>query len=156
MVNQKSKSRSRANLPKIDFRLLKESLELTPSSKLSIQFIRSVVVSVVALMFDFGLLVFFKQELHIYYLLAATISFIIGVIVNYYLSVWWVFADHKLGSKKAEFIIFVGVNAIGLGLNLIIIAGIVQLLGASYIVAKAFSTVVVFFWNFIIRKKILY
>jgi putative flippase GtrA len=136
--------------------LLKETLQLTPSRKLSVQFLRSIIVSIIALVFDFGLLVFFKQELGIYYLLAATLSFLVGVIVNYLLSVYWVFAEHKLSSRRSELIIFVLINAVGLGLNLIIISSMVDLLGADYRAAKAVSTVVVFFWNFIIRKKILY
>jgi putative flippase GtrA len=136
--------------------LINESLQLAPSSKVSIQLIRSIFVSIVALVFDFGLLIFFKEKLGINYLIAATMSFTVGVIVNYFLSIWWVFADHKLASRKVEFIIFVLVNVSGLALNLAIIAGIVQVLGSNYIVGKIVSTIAVFFWNFLIRKKILY
>ena len=136
--------------------VLKESLQLTPTHKLAVQFVRSLVVSVIALVFDFGLLIFFKQVLGINYLIAATLSFTVGVVVNYFLSIWWVFANHKLASKRAEMLIFLIINAAGLALNLLIIALLVQRAHIDYRVAKAVSTVVVFFWNFIIRKKILY
>jgi len=141
---------------RFSWNLFRESLRLTPSHRTSVQFMRSMVVSVIALVFDFGLLIFFKQVLGMQYLLAATCSFMIGVLVNYALSVWWVFADHKLASRRAEFVIFVVVTVIGLGLNLAIIAAFVQLGKIDYRFAKAISTVVVFFWNFIARKKILY
>lgn len=154
--NLPSKSLSESTQIHWSIKLVKEALELKPSSKVSIQFIRSIFVSGVALVFDFGLLIFLKQDLKVYYLLAATISFIVGVIVNYYLSIWWVFADHKLPSRKYEFAIFVIINAIGLALNLAIIAAVVQIFGKNYIVAKAISTVIVFFWNFAGRKKLLY
>ncbi len=133
-----------------------ECIELSPSTNTKVQVIRSLVVSVVALVADFGSLVIFKEQFGVNYLLAATLSFCLGVAVNYYLSVKWVFADRKFTNKHAEFVIFVVICAIGLALNLGIIAGLVQLLAFDYRLAKAISTVVVFFWNFIARKKILY
>lgn len=133
-----------------------ESLTLTRSRKTSVQLIRSLVVSVIALVVDFGGLIIFKEIFGINYLVAATLSFLLGVTVNYFLSVWWVFADRKLASKKMEFTIFVIICAIGLGLNLMIISGMVELMHIDYRIAKIVSTIVVFFWNFIARKKILY
>jgi putative flippase GtrA len=137
-------------------RLLIASARLTPTHDTSVQFIRSLVVSVIALIFDFGMLVILKEKFGVQYLLAATISFCIGVVVNYVLSVKWVFANRKFTNKHAEFTIFFVICAIGLALNLLIIAALVQLMRLDYRLAKAVATVVVFFWNFIARKKILY
>lgn len=120
------------------------------------QLIRSLIVSVVALFFDFGLLIVFKQVFGINYLVAATMSFLVGVVVNYALSVLWVFANHKLSSRHAEMFLFLLINIIGLGLNLAIIAILVERFSVDYRIGKVVSTVVVFFWNFIIRKKLLY
>ncbi len=142
--------------PEYVWGLLVDSVGLKPSSRTSVQAIRSLAVSVVALIVDFGLLIVFKELFGINYLVAATMSFLAGVTVNYYLSIWWVFAERKLTSRKAEFIIFVVICTIGLGLNLAIIAGMVQVGHLDYRVAKGVSTIVVFFWNFIARKKILY
>jgi putative flippase GtrA len=135
---------------------LRESMSLQPTHRISIQIIRSLVVSVVALIFDFGLLVVFKQVFGINYLIAAAMSFLVGVVVNYTLSVSWVFANRKISSRHAEMLIFLIINAIGLGLNLIIIAFLVEWVHSDYRLAKVFSTIVIFFWNFIIRKKLLY
>jgi putative flippase GtrA len=117
---------------------------------------RSLVVSVVALFIDFGMLIVFKELLGINYLVAAAMSFCLGVVINYTLSVRWVFAKRKFTNRHAEFLVFLIISAAGLGLNLIIIAGTVQLFSIDYRIAKIVSTVVVFFWNFIARKKILY
>lgn len=135
---------------------LKECCELKPSHKSAVQLVRSLVVSVIALIVDFGMLVVFKEAFGVHYLLAAAISFSMGVVVNYALSVKWVFANRKLTSKHAEFVIFSIICTIGLGLNLVIIWGLVELLQFDYRAAKAVSTVIVFFWNFLARKKILY
>jgi putative flippase GtrA len=133
-----------------------ESIKAAPSTDISVQVIRSLIVSIVALVFDFGMLIILKEIFGLHYLLAAALSFCLGVAVNYYLSVKWVFANRKFSNKHAEFTIFFAICAVGLALNLGIIAGMVQLAGSDYKVAKGVSTVIVFFWNFIARKKILY
>lgn len=136
--------------------LLLESLEPTPSTNVKVQVVRSLVVSVLALAVDFSTLILFKEVVGLHYLVAATLSFSLGVVVNYTLSVRWVFATRKLANRHAEFIIFFVICAIGLGLNLIIMGGMVQGFAVDYRLAKAVSTVIVFFWNFIARKLILY
>ncbi len=136
--------------------LIIECCRLKPSHNTLVQLIRSLVVSVIALVVDFGLLLIFKEVFGIHYLVAAALSFSCGVIVNYYLSIWWVFADRKLSSARKEFIIFVVITTLGLAFNLAIIAGMVNIGKVDYRVGKAVSTVIVFFWNFIARKKILY
>lgn len=133
-----------------------ETLTLERSRKISVQLIRSLVVSVIALIADFGLLVILKEVFGLHYLIAATLSFGAGVVINYYLSVWWVFANRKLSSEKKEFLIFVVITTLGLIFNLLIIAGMVNIGKVDYRVGKAVSTIIVFFWNFAARKRILY
>jgi putative flippase GtrA len=136
--------------------LLIESARLKPSHNTLVQLVRSLVVSVIALIVDFSTLVILKEVFGVHYIWAAAIGFSFGVVVNYLLSVWWVFAERKLSSKKAEFTIFAVICTVGLILNLVIISGLVEWGHLDYRIAKAISTIVVFFWNFIGRKKILY
>jgi putative flippase GtrA len=136
--------------------LTKETCRLAPSRNLKVQLIRSLIVSVISLVADFSALVVLKEGLDVHYLAASTMGFILGVIVNYALSTKWVFALRKLESKHTEFVIFVVICATGLILNLLIIAAIVESLGIDYRIGKVIATVVVFFWNFFARKKLLY
>jgi putative flippase GtrA len=124
-------------------RLLRESAKLEPTHDYSVQFIRSAVVSVIAVVVNFGGSYIFKEKLGWYYLLSATLSFFLGVLVNYYLSVKWVFAHRQLQSKHAEFFIFVVITTVGL-------------VKTDYWTALVVATVIVFFWNFLARKKVLY
>lgn len=141
---------------KIVYVYILELLERGPSHKYHVQFIRSLVVSGVAVMVNFGGSFVLEEKAGLYYLLSAALSFFMGVIVNYRLSVKWVFATRKLGSRHIEFVVFVIITGVGLVLNLAIIAGLVELAGSSYWLALTAATVVVFFWNFLMRKKILY
>lgn len=136
--------------------LAAETAQPVASNRVEVQFLRSLAVSVVALIVDFGVLIFAKEVLGVHYLLAAGLGFTLGVVINYILSVIWVFATRKITSRRHEFAIFIIVCLVGLGLNTVIIAGFVEALMVDYRVAKAISTVVVFFWNFMMRKKLLY
>jgi putative flippase GtrA len=136
--------------------LLIKSAGLEPSHDYSVQFVRSMVVSVAAVVANFGGSYILKDILGVYYLLSAAGSFLLGVVVNYYLSVKWVFASRQVASRHAEFLIFATILGIGLLLNLVLIAGMVEILKLNFWIALPISTVLVFFWNFLARKKILY
>lgn len=137
-------------------RIALESLQLSRSSNPSVQLIRSLAVSVIALVIDFGLLIILKEEAGLNYLVAATIGYCAGLVVNYWLSITWVFANRKLQNKPAEFTIFTAISLVGLILNGLILSAFVQQAHVDYRVAKLIATVVVFFWNFLARKKVLY
>jgi putative flippase GtrA len=89
------------------------------------------------------------------YLLSATFSFTVSVIFNYVASMRYVFS-HKEGlSKRREFIIFVVLSVIGLGINDVLMWAGTGLLGVSYLITKLVATVIVSLWNFITRKIFL-
>jgi putative flippase GtrA len=121
-----------------------------------VQFFRYGVVSVAALVVDFGGLVLLKEYGHINYLLAATISFIGGLIVNYLLSAFWVFHSSKLLNKRHEFLLFAAIGVVGLGLTDLILWLLTSGFGFYYVLSKAISTVIVYFWNFGARKKYIF
>lgn len=121
-----------------------------------VQFFRYGFVSVAALAVDFGGLVILKQVGHINYLIAATISFIAGLLVNYYLSILWVFHSSKLESKWHEFAYFAIIGVIGLGLTDLILWILTSKFGLFYVFSKIVATMIVYFWNFGVRKKIVF
>ena len=105
---------------------------------------------------DYGFLFLLTEVFGIHYLLSATISFILGLITNYLLSVVWVFNNRKLANRWAEFGVFAIIGVIGLGLNALIMYLCTDKIGIHYMLSKIISTVIVFFWNFFARKIILF
>ena len=121
-----------------------------------IQFVRYGLVSVIALAVDFGGMVLLVELLSIHYLVAATVSFISGLVVNYLLSRAWVFTDRKYESRVKEFIVFTGIGIVGLLLNNSIMWLAVEKIGIYYIFSKIIATILVFFWNFGLRKMLVF
>ncbi len=125
------------------------------SSSIWMQLVRYIFVAGAGLVIDFGGLVFLTESLHIYYVLSATISFVAALIVNYALSVLWVFPASKY-RRLHEFLFFGLIGLVGLGINDLLIWVLSSGFGVYYVWSKVISTSVVFAWNFLARKFLLF
>ena len=123
--------------------------------KLIQQIAKFSVVGVVAFVIDYGLLIALTECVGINYLVSATVSFTVSVTFNYCASMRYVFA-HKEGlSHWKEFLIFVVLSFVGLGINDGLMWVGTDFLGIVYFVTKLFATAVVMVWNFVTRKMFL-
>ena len=120
------------------------------------EFIRYGFASAAALGVDTGLLWFLTEFAGFSYLLSGAISFTAGLIVIYFLSVFWVFADRVVQSRAAEFAIFALIGLVGLGFNEAILYVFTSFFGVYYLFSKVASVIVVFTWNFAARKWVLF
>ena len=119
--------------------------------KLINQILKFGIVGVIATIIDFIVLYLLTEFLHVHYLISSIISFTVSVIFNYILSIKWVFeVNHK--QTKKDFIIFVVLSIIGLGINSLIMYLMVDKLNIHYMFTKVFATAVVMVYNFITRK----
>lgn len=129
------------------------------------QFLKFGIVGGLSFVIDYGIMVLLKEVFGVYYLAAAFISFSVSVIFNYVCSMRYVFVSREDISKKREFITFVILSVIGLGINELVMwitvdkLPVDQILSIDkdkvYLVAKLVATVVVTFWNFVTRKIFL-
>ena len=123
--------------------------------KLSQQVIKFAIVGLIAFLIDYLLLLLLVEEVHLNYLISATISFSISVIFNYIASSRFVFARKPGMSRRYEFIVFVFLSVIGLGLNALCMWLGVAILIMDYRIVKVGATAIVMVWNFITRKILL-
>lgn len=112
--------------------------------------------------------IFGEQYFEMASMAGSALGFTISVIVNYILSFKFVFERKENMNRRAEFVIFVILSVIGLGLNQLIIwvcvgpiyggiALLQQLLNynLAYTAAKIIATGIVMIYNFITRKIFL-
>ncbi len=119
------------------------------------QFMKFGIVGVIAFVIDYGLMVLLTELFGVNYLVSATISFTVSVIFNYVASMRYVFRHKENMSRRREFVIFVVLSVIGLGINNGLMWLGTGLLGISYLITKLVATAVVMLWNFVTRKKFL-
>ena len=104
---------------------------------------------------DYGLMILLTEFLGVHYLLSSSISFTVSVIVNYILSMKFVFQTRSNSSKIYEFIFFVVLSIVGLGLNQMIMWIVVDIINIHYMISKIFATFIVMIYNFASRKLLL-
>lgn len=120
-------------------------------NKLLNQILKFGLVGGTAFVIDYVLLYVYTEFLHIHYLISSIISFTVSVIFNYILSIKWVF-DVKKKQDVKDFVIFIILSVIGLGINSLIMYVMVEKFGVYYMLSKIVSTAVVMVYNFITRK----
>ncbi|RGL10777.1 GtrA family protein [Collinsella tanakaei] len=119
------------------------------------QFGKFAIVGLTSLAVDYALLMFLVEACEADLFFSTTVSFIVSVIINYVLSMKYVF-DHREGmSRKREFTIFAILSAVGLGLNDLYMFVGVTMLNIGYQAMKLISTFLVTWYNFFSRKKFL-
>jgi putative flippase GtrA len=121
-----------------------------------IQFFRYIFVGSIAFIVQFSSLYALTSILGVYYLISAPIAFILGLIANYTLSIYWVFSKHKFNNMWSEFMIFSIIGVVGLGLNEAFMWFFTDFLGLFYLISNIFAAALILFWNFFARKLTLF
>ena len=111
--------------------------------KLIAQFMKFGVVGVIAFVIDYGILALLTEVFGVNYLVSATISFTASVVFNYAASMRYVFTHKEGMSRRREFVIFVVLSVIGLGINNLCMWAGVELFGIHYLLTKIAATAIV-------------
>jgi putative flippase GtrA len=120
------------------------------------QLVRYAAAGGIAFVADFGTLVLAVQLLHMHYLVAATLGFLVGSLVCYPLSLRWASDEHSYGSRTLEVALFVAIGVVGVALNNFVMWGLVEHGQVNYAVAKVVATGFVLVFNFTARRSILF
>jgi putative flippase GtrA len=140
-------------------------------ARVSGQLLRYLLTGTLALAIDFGILLLLAGVFHVHYLLAAGISFTASESISYIFSLNWVFEVRSNVKRSTLYFLFQLVGLIGLGLTVggvyvlsdnLHVAHCREWLAAGtgiaipfYLLPKAITTVVVFFWHFGAKKWLL-
>lgn len=111
-----------------------------------------------AFVVDFGLFALCLHVLGWHYLVANLAGLIAGLVVNYWISVRWVFVACKrsVSSRPLEFSLFALIGILGVLLNQFLVWLQVDFLELVPMLAKLVSSAIVLLWNFGIRKIFLF
>lgn len=109
-----------------------------------------------AALVDWSVFWILVRGLDVQYLVAAVISFIIATLVNYLLSVRFVFQSGVRYSRRHETALVYLVSAIGLGTNVLVLQVLVSSFAVPLLPAKIAATGVVFLWNYFARAAFIF
>jgi len=113
-------------------------------------------VGAAAAVVDISLLMLFANYFGLPYLRVAAGTFVLATLVNYWLSVRFVFVSGKRFTRRWEVVMVFVVSAIGLALNQVILFVCVDGWGWGLLAAKLVATGTVFFWNYFGRRVFVF
>lgn len=119
------------------------------------QLIKFGFVGGICFVIDYGVMVLLTEVAGMEYLLSCGISFTVSVIANYLLSMKFVFERKDTLDRRVEFIIFVIMSVIGLGLTELLMWVFVDKADIHYMISKIVVTAIVMVYNFVTRKLFL-
>jgi len=108
---------------------------------------------------DFGAFALALYYFEIHYLIANLIGLAVGNVVNYLLTVGWVFSTEKRTMRDhvfLEVLVFVLISLLGMGLNEFLMYVFVGRFALQEMLSKVVAAIIVLLWNFFARKFILF
>ena len=127
-----------------------------PADPRARELMRYAVVSGLASLVDVGLLVGLTSGRGVYYLHAAAIAFVCGLLISYLLSIAWVFQARTWQNPVVEFGLFTLIGGIGLLGNGVCMWFFTEYAHLHYLCSKMVSGLFVFLWNFVAKKWVLF
>lgn len=127
-----------------------------PSGNMLVQLLRYLISGGVAFVVDASLLYLLTEWIGLHYLLSTVLSYSVGLVITYMFSILWVFDARTLDNRAAEFSVFALIGVMGLGLTSLLMWLFTSKLGLFYLLSKVVVTVIVFIWNFIAKKLLLF
>jgi len=121
-----------------------------------VQLLRYLFAGGIAFVADFSILYLLTEFLHIHYLWSSLAGFSAGLIITYLMSIYWIFDEKSKDNKAVELTIFIIIGAIGLGLTSLFMWLFTSFLLLHYLFSKILTTAIVFVWNFVAKKQILF
>lgn len=121
-----------------------------------IQFFRYLFVGGFAFIVDYAASIIAVRVFDIYEVYATIISFILGLTANYILSTLWIFRQRRIEKQSYDFIAFGIIGLVGLLLKAAIVWFLTELPSLPIEISNPIATIVVFVWNFLARKYLLY
>lgn len=125
--------------------------------------IKFAIVGFSGLVVDFAILNILAHVFNVDSWLAIAIAFIFAAFNNFVWNRLWVYPESRSEPKRKQLPVFMAVNAMGLGINELILflfeLPMTALLGSpvwGLNVTKAIAAVIVMFWNFIINRLVTF
>ncbi len=127
------------------------------TSNIFIQMFRYLFSGGIAFVFDKSIFLLTRYYFDINKYVSTTISFVIGLIITYILSILWVFNERRLKDSKTEILIFSIIGVIGLLLMNFFMWLFSQKAHISIdFVSNLLATALVTIWNFAAKKTTLF
>ena len=118
--------------------------------------VRYFVVGGMSASVDIGFFFLFTSILNIGWFQSALGSFTLAIAVNYFLSIKYVFKSGVRFQKHHEVLLIFLVSGSGLIINQLILWLLIENMSVNMLASKVTATALLFFWNYGLRKTVVF
>lgn len=118
--------------------------------------IKYFLVGGIAAIIDIGLFSFFAAYLSLPWLPVSIATFTLATLINYFLSIRFVFQSGARYKKNQEIIGVFIISSLALIINQIILYLSIEIFEFNLIISKILATGSVFFWNYFGRSRLIF
>jgi len=129
---------------------------VTETNDSFIQFFRYLFVGGFAFIIDYAASIIFVHSFGIYPVYAASMSFILGLAANYLLCTMWIFKKRNITKQGVDFMAFAVIGVVGLAMKAGFVWFFTEVPHLTIEYSNPIATLLVFVWNFLARKCLLY
>lgn len=120
------------------------------------QYYRYIIAGFIVTGFDFAILISFTEVFNIYYLFSACFAFAFCSVLHYFISIKFIFDNRTIKNQYHEFVIFILIGIASIILFELLMYGFTDILKIHYLFSKVIVTGIMFTFNFVTRKFILF
>jgi len=120
------------------------------------EFLLYVIAGSIAFASDFTVLYFSTEIVGVHYLISNLISSSFGLLVAYLLNIHWVFKYRRYPTTVIELPIFISIAIAGMLISELLLFIMVEKSSINYLWAKIMIAGIIFLFNFVIRKRLLF
>jgi putative flippase GtrA len=113
-------------------------------------------VGAAAAVVDISLFIFFANYLGWHWIPVSICTFLLATLVNYLLSIRFVFESGARHLKHIEIIGVFTISTLALLINQIVLFIAIEWFGWHFIISKIIATSAVFFWNYFGRSRLIF
>jgi putative flippase GtrA len=119
-------------------------------------YVKYVIAGGTAAMSDFILLFIFTDILHVWYIISATLAFIVAFFVSFFLQKFWTFRDNSRDKMYKQMAMYLAVGATNTCLNAGGMYVLVDKFGVWYIFAQAVMAIGLALGSFVIYRFVIF
>lgn len=101
---------------------------------------------------DLVTFIYFAKILGYNYLWVSFYSFIFGTLLNYFLSIKFIFESKIKFSRKKEILLIFAISSLGLIYTQLLLILFIEILFIELIISKLLTMIIVFSWNYLTRR----
>ena len=109
-----------------------------------------------AAIINLGILFVLTNYFAVWYLASSGMAFICAFMVSFSLQKFWTFGDASLHLIKKQLVMYLGAAVLNLGLNTLLMYGLVEHLGLHYIFAQIITSGIIAIGSFFVYQYLIF